>query len=328
MLDKSKPMTLGDIFNNAFVLIKDTFVRNIIIAVLFLIPAGILMAYGMKSYFNVVFNMAEIVKLKGAENINQVQIGNIFLSLIFFFFSLVIFSLAYLGAWIGIIKGGCSSIEGTKINLSDALIEIFSKTLLRCVGQILLIALAGIIFVIIIIAVLMAGQNALLTLFTVLFIFAGIGFALFLWVRWYFAPLNIVYMHDGVSNSFIRSWNLVKDYWWRTFGIMLLISIIVGFASTIISTPITFIFEWDFIVQYFKLIMGGNSGANDPVVMLGLMRSLGFTYGLIIAFSSTIHMLVFPLFQIVIYFDLKIRKNEFSLEMKPENEPLFEDPVI
>jgi hypothetical protein len=247
-----------------------------------------------------------------------------------FFFSLVIFILAYLGAWVGITKSGCSSIEGTKISLSDAFKEIFSKTLLRCIGQILLLALtfAGIMFVTIIVAVLMSGQNTLLTFFIFLFVLAGIGFAIFLWVRWYFAQLNIVYMHDGVSSSFTRSWQLVKDYWWRTFGIILLISTIVGFASTIISTPITFIFEWDFIVQYFKLIMVGSSGANDPVVLLGLMRSLGFTYGLIIALTSMIQLIAFPLFQIVIYFDLKIRKNEFPPEIKPENEPVFEDPVI
>jgi len=41
MIDKSKPMNLGDIFDTTFKLIKETFTRNILIAVIFLIPAGI-----------------------------------------------------------------------------------------------------------------------------------------------------------------------------------------------------------------------------------------------------------------------------------------------
>jgi hypothetical protein len=50
---------------------------------------------------------------------------------------------------------------------------------------------------------------------------------------------------------------------------------------------------------------------NDPAAMAGLMKSFGFTYGLIIMFSAIINSLFYPLFLLVLFLDLKIRKNDF-----------------
>lgn len=93
MIDKKTPMALGDIFNNAFILIKDTIVRNLIIAAVFLIPAAIIFTYGFESYVKLIDSANQYKNANGAQNINPAQIGSIFLGLFEFFCSMVIFYL-------------------------------------------------------------------------------------------------------------------------------------------------------------------------------------------------------------------------------------------
>jgi hypothetical protein len=331
MLDKSRPMTLGDIFSNSFVLIKNTILRNVIIAGVFLIPAAIIMAYGFEAFFKIIGLASHSVNKGGTANINSKEMADIFLGLFAFIFTAVIFYLALMGAWIGILKTGCSELEGRKLSVGDAFREIFSVTYLRCLGLFLVSLMVLIAFyILIIIAGMIYGASGifLIKFFAVLVIIALVLFMIYLMFLWYFAPVNIIYEFQGVLKAFSRSAFLVKGNWWKTFGTIFLISIVIGFASAIISTPITFLFEWDFISQFFKVITEQPDMASNPELMLKIMKSFGFTYGLIIAISSIIQSLVYPLFYVVLYFNLKITKNDFPVEINPDNEIVPEGPVI
>ena len=324
MLDKSKPMTLGDIFSNTFDLIKETFIRNLVIASVFLIPTGIFMAYGLDAYFNMLSTITQFAKLNTAGSASHEQLSNLFISIVFFFFSIFVFSLGYLCALIGVTKISCSVADGTNISIREAFGEVFSITTLRCIGQIILVMLMIIIiaiFIVLVAVVAQIGHIVWLNVFGVLLVIAGIGFIIYLILRLYFAPINIIHKHEGVIISLSRSWRIVKDIWWRTFGIIMLVTIVIGFVSALITTPISFLFFRDFISEYFKILLSGGS-TNDPTVTLGLLKSLGFAYGLIITLSTIIQIILFPLFIVVIYFDLRIRKNDFPPEI-PEEHNLF-----
>lgn len=306
MLDKSKPMTLGDIFSNSFVLIKDTIARNVIIAVVFLIPAGIILAFGFESFFKIISSTMKSAGTGGTANATPAEIGNMFLGIFALFSSLIIYYLASLGSWIGILKIGCNEINNRKISLSEAFREIFSYTYLRCLGLFLLgfLSLMAFYILIIILAIISGiGNTFLLKFFVVLGIAAIILFMIYLIFLWYFAPINIVYEYKGVFKAFSKSAFLVKGNWWKTFWTIFLISLIIGFASAIISTPITFIFEWDFISQFFKVLTHQTDISSNPELMLKIMKSIGFSYGLIIMISSIIQVLIYPLFYVVMYFN-------------------------
>ncbi len=106
MFDKTKPMDLGDIFSNTFKLLKETFSRNIVIASAFLIPAGIVMAYGFDSFFSGMMDTARIA----AENRNEYSGPDFtifFANMGVYFFSILVFLLGYPGAMIGITKVSC-----------------------------------------------------------------------------------------------------------------------------------------------------------------------------------------------------------------------------
>ncbi len=64
-----------------------------------------------------------------------------------------------------------------------------------------------------------------------------------LWVKLGFVPAAIVLERTSILVSMRRSWRLTNGAFWRTFGIRLLVLVMVGVASSIITTPITFLFS-------------------------------------------------------------------------------------
>ena len=317
MIDKSKPLDLGGIFNVTFRLLKETFSRNIIIAAVFIIPAGIVFSFGMNSFFNSLIETFNPPYRSVAQFENFKHGLSIFSLMGIYIATSIVFMLGYLAMLIGITYVSCTALDGKRISLSAAFEKIFSVTYLRIIGQRLLMVLAFTAFISVaafIIFLIGLADSALLKFIGVLVLIAVILFLLFLYFRWYFAFIAIVNEDIGPVQSFMKSYTLVTGYWWRTFGLIILTSITAQFIVSIITTPFSFAIMWDFIAQYFKMFLKGHFQQNDPYVFLQLFRSLGFSFGIIIILSTILQSLITPLFNIVLYYDLKIRKNEFPLE--------------
>ncbi len=322
MFDKTKPMELGDLFSNTFKLFKVSFSRNIVIASIFLIPAGIIMAYGFDSFFSA---MMESVKTSVEHRYanQQPDLALIFSNVGIYFLSILVFMIGYLGAMIGITKISYTSMKGERISLGEVFKNIFSVVYIRSIGQSLLLSLIimSCIFAGIMVIVLGAASKLVpVIVIGVLALIAGIAFVIYLTFKWYFAFVSIVGEDKKVMESFSKSSFLVAGNWWRTFGIVLLFSVLVDFAVSIISTPVYFIAMWDFISQYFKMISEGTINQNNPEVFLKMMDSFGFAFGIIIIFSTILDALITPLFNVVYYFDLKIRKKDFPDLIEPDNQ--------
>jgi hypothetical protein len=86
----------------------------------------------------------------------------------------------------------------------------------------------------------------------------------------------------------------------------------VSFAASIIMTPFYLIFLWDFFQAYFEAISSMTSGTADPAIFVSMVKSLGFGIGILSGISSIIQLVVTPLYSVVMYFDLRARKGEFS----------------
>ncbi len=314
---KYSAMSLGDIFNTAFNLIKKTFTRNLIIAVVFLFPAGIFMAYGTHIYFTMLLHTTKAAAENGAGSgqYNPAQFANMFINVGLYFLSFAIFALAFLGVTIGITKVACSEFDGEKISVSTAFRKIFSVTYLRAIGQILLfgvIIFADIVAVVIVMVILKLSNVDTLNIMGGLLILVSILTAVYLIFKWYFAFIAMVHTGSGVIKSFSQSSSLVKGHWWRTFGIVLLISIMVNFAIYLVITPISFVFMWGYYSEYFKLLTSGAMEQSGMLEILKLMSSYGFELGALYIVILILQTLLLPVFNVVIYFDLKIRKNQFK----------------
>jgi hypothetical protein len=125
------------------------------------------------------------------------------------------------------------------------------------------------------------GALLLTWLFTALGLLALIVGAIYVMVRlWVVAPAVVVEGHRGM-NAIRRSWDLVKDNWWRLFGIIIVVGIIGGVAAAILYIPGTLIAE---------------DTGSGPIALAGQIFGDAITYSFQ-ALTATL-----------IFFDLKARK--------------------
>ncbi|HEY8743213.1 MAG TPA: hypothetical protein VIU62_08950 [Chloroflexota bacterium] len=113
----------------------------------------------------------------------------------------------------------------------------------------------------------------------------GIPFAIWLGIRWAFIAQVVMLENLSGTSAMSRSSQLVAGSWWRTFGILILLVIVVAIVSSITSAVIVGIFH------------------NGPVA--GLARLI-------------IQILLAPFYSAVVtllYFDLRVRKEQFTHAM-------------
>jgi hypothetical protein len=146
-----------------------------------------------------------------------------------------------------------------------------------------------------------ALQHAPSLLWLTLLYILGVGFAtllfvlpgIWLYIAWALAmPVLLV---EGVRGraALRRSFALVRGRWWRTFGVLVLGFIIAGFVSTLVQGV------------FFAGIFVGSD--NDALVLV--FSALAGIVGLAIATPFQAAVLT------VVYFDLRVRKEGFDLEL-------------
>lgn len=317
MFDKTKPMLLGDIFSNAFSLTGKTIKNNLLLAIIFLVPTGLLYAYGLQILMNGIIEGAKFSIENGATNPEPNTIISILTGSMTYTFTVLLFLIGNLAAFIAITYNSYQQVLENTISLEDALKTAFSIKLGKTLGFSIL---QGLVFAGIIIAaavlmiILFIGKYIFLEILGVLILIAAVFIVVYMVYMWYFGTIFIIGENSGVMETFGKSFNLVRNYWWRTFGILLLISIIIQFALSLILTPISFILMWDFIAAIFSNASLGNSA--DPQHVLNLMKSFGFNLGIIAVISTILTIVIQTPFNIVLFFDLKIRKGAFEGELE------------
>jgi hypothetical protein len=124
-------------------------------------------------------------------------------------------------------------------------------------------------------AVLLAAAGIAVGL--LLFVVPGV----YLFVRWYFVPQAVVLEGARNAAALRASSRLVAGAWWRTFGLVLLVNVIVGLAIFVLGAPFTVL-------------------ANETD------RALWALAGQIVATSVTQPLIA--LFSTFLYYDLRERK--------------------
>lgn len=140
---------------------------------------------------------------------------------------------------------------------------------------------------------------AVLAVVVLAFILEGIGYifliipGIFLYIRLALGPVTVMLEATGPINAMERSWRLTKGNWWRIFGLLALTSVIVFIVDAILS-----------LVSSLLAHFAGPVG--------WIVSGLGTSAGLIIVTPFTTIVLV------LVYFDLRIRKEGFDLSVVAE----------
>lgn len=126
----------------------------------------------------------------------------------------------------------------------------------------------------------------------------------FLFTKTSVVPSLIVLEELGLRASVIRSWSLTRGYFWRTLGILLLITVIVQVISQIISMPVS-------------LLMGIGTTLVDPAGAFMEQSSIILTVvSLIIAIPvAAVAAVVQSATIALVYLDLRMRKEGLDLEL-------------
>ncbi len=136
-------------------------------------------------------------------------------------------------------------------------------------------------------------------------VFAFILPALFLGIQWSLAPAALLIEEQGVFKALSRSWELVKDYWWVTFGLLILMFIITTVATYVFVIP----------TAILSVIISSIGTEGDSGIF-----SLLYTF--ILGATTVISSLLYSIMQIAIslhFFNLVERKEGGALRSKIES---------
>jgi len=134
---------------------------------------------------------------------------------------------------------------------------------------------------------------------------AAVVAAFWLGTRLAFVPSAIVVERLPVFQAAGRSWSLTKGYFWRTLGIILLVSAAYSIVSQLVTGPITL------IASFLGSLLG--MGDENTIIVLFIV-----IYGITILFSvlvGAIGVVVQSATAALLYVDLRMRKEGLDVEL-------------
>jgi hypothetical protein len=165
--------------------------------------------------------------------------------------------------------------------------------------------LAGIVVLI----VATGGQTGIVVgvLLGILALLAVVALAVWLGTKLSMVPSAIMLERLPIGAAVRRSWSLTNGFFWRTFGIQFLVSVILNVAAQVITTP-------------FSLIFGLAGGIFAPTGdQTAALATMGVSYVLLLMVSaiiSAIASVVQSATTALLYIDLRMRKEGLDLQLQ------------
>lgn len=148
----------------------------------------------------------------------------------------------------------------------------------------------------------------LIGIYFVIGVASSIGFLLFIIpgffvsVKLSLAPAIYIIEEEDFGEALSRSWEVTRDYWWFTFGVNIVVSIIVNFASNIVIFPM-------YIIMMVVVFASGEPDMNLFGTLFSIMYGLSMiTVGLLYCIPV--------ISQALVYFNLDERKSGATLTSK------------
>ena len=166
------------------------------------------------------------------------------------------------------------------------------------------------LFVIVIVVLIAVGGPAGIAIGILLAVFGGLGFvalSMWLWIKLALVPTAIMLERLPLGAAIRRGWSLVRGHFWRTFGTLLLISVMVQVASSVVSAPFS-----------IAATFGGalvNPAADDLTALWVLLGANVLTIAVTIVVGA-IGSVLLSAATALIYIDLRMRKEGLDLELQ------------
>lgn len=182
------------------------------------------------------------------------------------------------------------------------------------IGWSALLILASTIIVVVLVVIIVVLALTLGNAGTVAAVLVGVlgGFGMLVIVIWLntklaFVPSALMIERLSLGQAVRRSWTLTSEFFWRTFGILALVSVIIGVAGQVISTPLT-------VLTPMVNTLIDPQGQNGPTAAAVIIGSAVLAIVITVVFQS-ITSVVASATTALLYIDLRIRKEGLDLEL-------------
>ena len=148
----------------------------------------------------------------------------------------------------------------------------------------------------------------------------GIPFAIYFLVRWGFYGQAVLIEGTSATHALRRSGELVKGTWWRVLGIILVIVLLSFMIQTVLQFSLLFAFGFTEVLsgeggpqEMFERMFSPKLTAWDNLAAYVIQSCINF-------FVSSLVLPLVPIGITLLYFDLRIRKEGFGVELHVPNE--------
>ena len=145
------------------------------------------------------------------------------------------------------------------------------------------------------------------------FYLAGIAAWVWLWARYSFTLETVVIDGARAGQSFGLSASLVRRSWWRVFAARVLFALMLGFAASLVATPIVFFAT---IKAYARYLSGMLEGTADTDSLLEMIRTMGsglpLRLAILVYLQGLLNAFFAPVFMTLLYLERKRRASEAS----------------
>ena len=158
------------------------------------------------------------------------------------------------------------------------------------------------------------GSTPLVVVGVLLGVLGGLGFAVlaaWLWAKTSLAASAIMLERLGIRAAIARSWRLTRGGFWRVFGAQILVILICYVATQIISTPVTFVFEYAIQAAFPTGTPSSLTGADGGSIALAAI-----TYGVLLLLSVVIGAITSVIQSAtgtIVYVDQRMRREGLDL---------------
>ncbi len=293
-----RPMDLGDVLDGTIRVYRAApWVLIGIYAVIAAIPLFIQQTSG-QYFWDVLMEAFNQAPTAGPDAMNAFRSSDFYTAIVAYGAgSILMFFLAPI-AQAAMVYAVSETILGRSVSVAESIRSIMPRAGSIILAYVLLglVVMATYSPIILFVALAARGpENLAVAMYFLPFFPVSALFLLYISVKLLFIPHAVILDDLGAVDAFRRSWRLVAGYWLRTFGIYLLIMLIVSVIATLLNQ-------------------------SARLVVMGLNAIPGMTQLIVNASSgvviTVISLIVQPLTIIattLLYYDLRIRKEGFDL---------------
>ncbi len=283
-----RPMTVSQILDETVELYKSSFVLLVGIAAVMYVPYAVLTQFALARMFDI----SALARANSAEmylTMAIVVVGYLYLILSAIFVT---------GAMTYAIS---EEYLGRKVTIIESFRRVFRGSVIGpLLGAILVKAMAvlGALLIIVPVIVLAVAQNQRLWLAAApILICISVLFACYIMLRLALTESIVVLEMKGIRRSLSRTWKLMPGSMMKYLSLIIIAYLVMGIVSSIVTGPVQVLMS-----------MNLDKGASPSMVLVVLNTLINAVVGTILAPVASI-------VTILLYYDIRIRKEGFDLEI-------------